>query len=218
MGFRSTRRAVLLAAAALLFALLLVPTAANAAVQIAVPQGCVYGSSADTPQTIPYNLAGMAPGAHYSVTLDGQAVATGTADAAGAASGEFPAPTLRHAEKQATVAVNDGTATAQQTIDLTDFDAAITPSTGATRRRVKIALFGWVGKTVFLHYLPPHSKKATRTVRIAKTTGTCGHATARLSHLFPRGARKGKWRLIFDTSRTYRSSTKLKIEYDTTIR
>ena len=214
MEFRSARRVALCAS----LTVLALPAAAHAAVKIAVPQGCVYASSADTTQTIPYNLAGMAAGAHYAVNLDGRQVASGTADASGAASGEFDAPVLRHAERKATVSVSDGQTTDQQTIQLTDFDAAITPSTGSTRRRVKVALFGWVGNTVFLHYIPPHSRKPSQTIRIAKTTGTCGRATARIRHLFPAGARKGNWKLIFDTRRRYSSKTKLRIEYDTTIR
>jgi hypothetical protein len=214
MGFRSARRISLIAAAIVLLA----PAAARAAVKLAVPTGCVYASTTDTQQTIPYNLAGLVPGAHFTVSLDGKAVANGTAPANGQASGNFPAPVVTHAERQATVSVTDGQTTDQQTIDLTDFDAVITPSTGSTRRRVKVRLFGWVGKTVFLHYLPPHAKKPSRTVRIAKTRGRCGHATAHLKHLFPANARRGKWRLIFDTSRAYRTNTKLRIRYDTTIR
>jgi hypothetical protein len=214
MGFRAARRISLIAGATVL----IVPAAAHAAVRLAVPTGCVYASSAGSKQTIPYNIAGLVAGAHFTVSLDGKAVANGTAPATGQASGEFPAPTLNHAEKQATVSVTDGQTTDQQTIELTDFDAAITPATGSTSRRVKVALFGWVGKTVFLHYLPPHATKPSRTVRITKTRGTCGRATAHLKHLFPAGARRGKWRLIFDTSRAYHSKTKLRIEYDTTIR
>jgi hypothetical protein len=214
MGFRSARRIALLAGATVL----IVPAAAHAAVQLAVPKGCVYASSAGTPQTVPYNIAGLTPGAPFTISLDGKAVANGTAPADGKATGEFKAPVLSHAEKQATVSVTDGHTTNQQTIDLTDFDAAITPSTGSTRRRVKVALFGWGGKTVFLHYLAPHSTKPARTVRVTRTSGRCGHATTHLKHLFPAGARRGKWRLIFDTSRAYHSTTQLRIEYDTTIR
>jgi hypothetical protein len=214
MGSGSARRVALIAGVVALAA----PAAAHAAVKIAVPQGCVYASSADTAQTVPYNLAGMAAGAHYTVKLDGTSVATGVADATGVASGEFPAPVLHHIDRQSTVSVTDGVSTDQQTIDLTDFDATITPSTGAVRRRVKISLFGWVGKTVFLHYLPPHSKKPSQTIRVTRTSGRCGHGTARLPHLFPTGAKRGAWRLIFDTSRRYHSTAKLRIEYDTTIR
>jgi hypothetical protein len=213
MGSRSARRVALIAGVMALAA----PAAAHAAVKIAVPKGCVYASSADTAQTVPYNLAGMAAGAHYTVKLDGTAVATGVADATGLGSGEFPAPVLRHTDRQSTVSVTDGVSTDQQTIDLTDFDATITPSTGTVRRRVKISLFGWVGKTVFLHYIAPHATKPSRTVRVTRTGGRCGRGTARLAHLFPAGAKRGAWRLIFDTSRRYHSTAKLRIEYDTTI-
>jgi hypothetical protein len=198
-------------------AALAAPAAANAAVKIAVPTGCVYASTADTAQSVPYNLAGMTAGAHYVVSLDGKAVANGTADAGGRASGDFPAPILHHTAKQAAVSVTDGTTTDTQTIDLTDFDAAITPSTGSARRAIRIALFGWVGKTVFLHYLPPGAKKPSRTVRVARTTGRCGHGRARLAHLFPTAAKRGAWRLVFDTTRAYHASTRLRIEYDTSI-
>jgi hypothetical protein len=215
MGLRSVRRIALLAG----FALFWVPSVAHAAVQIRVPSGCIYGSSSDTPQTIPYNLAGLAPSGHYVVTLDGKQVATGNADASGAASGEFPAPLIRHAERHAVVSVTDGQTSDSHTIDLTDFDAAVTPSTGSTRRAVRISLWGWVRKTVYLHWIPPHSRKAASTARITKTGGTCGHATARLPHLFPAGAKKGRWKLIFDTSRKLSKSTNpLRIEYDITVR
>ena len=214
MGLRSVRGVAPLLGLALLWA----PAAAHAAVQISVPHGCVYGSSSDTTQSIPFNLAGAAPNARYVVSLDGKQVATGTAAANGAASGKFDAPKIHHAERSATISVTDGHTTASQKIDLTDFDAAVAPTTGSTRRAVRISLWGWVGKTVYLHYLAPHSHKASSTVRVAKTSGTCGHATGRLKHLFPAGAQKGGWKLIFDTTRKLSKQTNpLRIEYDITV-
>jgi hypothetical protein len=210
MNTRLARRVAFAAA----LSLMAIPAAAHAAVQIGVPTGCVYGSSPGTPQTIPYDLSGLTPGASYTVSLGGKPRAAGTAKADGTASGEFTAPLIHHAVRTETATVQSNGATASQKIDLTDFDAAITPSSGPESRAVKIALYGWVGKTVFLHYLAPHSKTAFSTVRVAKTGGKCGHARARLTHLFPAGSAAGPWRLIFDTSRKYHSNTKLRIEYD----
>jgi hypothetical protein len=194
--------------------LLAIAPAAHAAVEIGVPTGCVYGSSPGTPQTIPYDLTGLAPGAPFTVSLGGKVRDSGTAKVDGTASGEFAAPDIHHGVRTETATVQSNGATASQRIDLTDFDAAITPSGGASTRAVRIALYGWVGKTVFLHYLAPHSKTPYRTIRITKTGGKCGHARARLAHLFPTAISPGSWRLIFDTSRKYHSNTKLRIEYD----
>src|SRR4030088_2163672 len=112
MGRRSACRVALMAGVVATAA----PAAAHAAAKIAVPTGCVYASSADAAQTIPYNLAGLTPSAHYTVSLDGRSVKTGVADTTGSATGDFPAPVLRHTEKQATVSVSDGTTTDQQKI------------------------------------------------------------------------------------------------------
>ena len=215
MGLRSARFLAFLAG----FAAFSAPSVAHAAVQLAVPKGCIYGSTASVSQTIPYNVVGMAANAGYTVSLDGSQVATGTADASGVASGTFAAPDIHHAERTATVAVTDGLTTATQTIDLTDFDAGVTPVGGSARRAVRISLWGWVDKTVFLHYVAPGSHKAARTVRVAKTAGTCGHATARITHLFPAGTKKGHWKLVFDTSRKLsRASAALRIAYDIAVR
>jgi hypothetical protein len=200
-------------------ALIWAPSIAHAAVQLAVPKGCIYASSSSTSQTIPFNVSGMAAGAHYVVALDGTVVTSGTANATGDASGTFASPSVHHAERQAVVSVSDGTATASKTIDLTDFDAGVTPAGGSTRRAVHVSLWGWVGKTVFLHYLAPRSKKAARTVRIARTTGTCGHAQARIPHLFPAGTKKGNWKLVFDSKRRLGKPTDpLRIDYTIAVR
>jgi hypothetical protein len=215
MGLRSARRVALLAGVALVWT----PAMAHAAVQIAVPHGCIYGSSSTTSQTIPFNVAGMAANSPYQVSLDGNTVATGTANASGQAAGSFASPKMRHSEREAVVSVTDGLTTDTKIIDLTDFDAAVTPVTGSAHRAVRVSMWGWVGKTVFLHYIAPGAKKPARTVRLAKTGGMCGHAQARIPHLFPRGAKAGTWKLVFDSSRRLRrSSDPFRIEYNIAVR
>ena len=210
MGLRSVRRIALLAGVVLVCT----PALARAAVQIAVPKGCIYGSSSSVSQTIPFNLAGMAANSPYQVSLDGTAVATGNADASGAASGTFASPKMHHSERQAVVSVTDGLTTDSKIIDLTDFDAAVTPVSGSSRRAVHVNLWGWAGRTVFLHYIAPGSTKAARTIRVAKTGGMCGHAQAHIAHLFPRGTKPGTWRLVLDSKRRLsRSSDPFRFEY-----
>jgi hypothetical protein len=211
MGLGSVRRIALLAGVALVCT----PALAHAAVQIAVPTGCLYGSSSNTSQTIPFNVAGMAANAPYQVSLDGNAVATGTANASGQASGTFASPKLHHSERQAVVSVTDGLTTDTKIIDLTDFDAGVTPVSGSSRRAIRVNLWGWVGKTVFLHYIAPGSTKAARTIRVARTGGICGHAQRRIAHLFPRGTKAGTWRLVFDSRRRLsKASDPFRIEYN----
>jgi len=53
----------------------------------------------------------------------------------------------------------------------------------------------------------------------ARTGGLCGHARARIAHLFARRTKKGHWKLVFDTKRKLsKSSDPLRIEYDIAVR
>jgi hypothetical protein len=80
---------------------------------------------------------------------------------------------------------------------------------------VRITLYGWGrARTVYLHFVPPRSRRAKRTIRIARTEGMCGHATRRLRHFWPFLPRtSGTWRLQFDTRATYSPKASLAIPY-----
>ncbi len=82
-----------------------------------------------------------------------------------------------------------------------------------------IHLNGWGrGQTVYLHFVPPRSRRAVRTVRVGRTAGGCGHATLRLAHFWPFVPRKaGAWRLQFDVKRAYDPANRLAVTYQSLI-
>lgn len=101
---------------------------------------------------------------------------------------------------------------------VTLFDANITPPSGRPDRRVRIQLNGWgAGRTIWLHYVAPGSHRSVKNLRIARTAGTCGHATARLAHLYPFRASAGTWRLQFDAKAGYSSRSTPRISFTSTI-
>jgi hypothetical protein len=85
------------------------------------------------------------------------------------------------------------------------FGAAIQPKTNRSRpkprRSATISLGGWLGKTVYAHFIPPFpATKSKVTAKVGKTQGVCGHLTKHVTHLFPFTPRPGgTWQVIFDT-------------------
>lgn len=95
---------------------------------------------------------------------------------------------------------NTATASGQEAA----FTGAIAPKSKQSkpkpRRKVRISLEGWLGKTVYAHFIPPFPKtKSKKTIKIGKTRGNCGKLTKRLSHLFPFKPTAGAWQVVLDT-------------------
>jgi hypothetical protein len=200
MRTRSSVVAAVLAVAAA------IPAAASAA-QIQTDRSCYQ----DAPGTIAVSGNGFEPNQSYQVTLDGQALpnGTGTTDAAGGIAGSFPTPQLAGSGVHAyTLGVVQGANAATTGFSVTPFLADFSPGQGNPKTlRVRFKVFGFglvtANPIVYLHYVRPNGK-LKRTIRLGKAQGVCGQIkrTSR-KKLFPFSAERGKWKLQFDTRRSY---------------
>jgi hypothetical protein len=189
--------------------LLLVPAAAHGAA-VQTDRTC-YLQTDRTNVTVSGN--GFAPGRPYSVSLDGTALTggLGTMDAGGAMQGAFapPALTADELERTFTVAVTSDALSAQSQFTVTRLKANFTPSEGdPTKLRVRFSVAGFGlamhDPDVYVHYVTPRGR-LKETIRLGRATGQCGRiARTAKRRLFPfRAPALGKWRLQFDTSRSF---------------
>jgi hypothetical protein len=200
----TARSRALVAALALATA---VPAAASAA-QIQTDRSCYQ----DNAGTVAVSGNGFEPNQPYQVTLDGQPLpnGTGTTDAAGGLAGSFPTPELSGNSVHAyTLGIVQGANAPTTSFSVTPFFADFSPGSGNPKTlhvRFKVFGFGLVtaNPSVYLHYVRPNGK-LKRTIRLGRAQGICGQIkrTAR-KKLFPFHAERGKWRLQFDTRKTYR--------------
>lgn len=213
------RKAMRVAAPVMAYVMLAASAGTAQAATLTLPGACGLASDSRLgPQRIPFRVDGLRPSSPFTVTANGKPVGDGTTDAAGAAVGTFSAPFLDDADKAYSIVVSDGIASATAGITLTTHSVSVKPGSGKPNRRVKIRLFGWLGKTVYMHFIPPHKKKASRTVRLAKTAGPCGHGTKRLPHFYATARPKaGVWMIVFDTARKYKKGAPLAIRFKSTI-
>ena len=201
MRTRSSAVAAVLAVAAA------VPAAASAA-QIQTDRSCYQ----DNTGTVAVSGNGFEPNQSYQVTLDGQPLpnGTGTTDAAGGIAGSFPTPELAGNSVHAyTLGIVQGANVPTTGFSVTPFLADFTPGSGNPKTlhvRFKVFGFGLVtaNPIVYLHYVRPNGK-LKRTIRLGKAQGVCGQIkrTSR-KKLFPFSAERGKWKLQFDTRKSYR--------------
>jgi len=154
---------------------------------------------------------GYTPGAAYTVLRDGQAIGSGMVAADGSVTGSFTSGELEAgvAERSFDLAVTDGTNQAATRFRVSRFRAEFEPSRGdPATLRVRFSVFGFgrPGLPIYVHYLRPGGA-LTQTVRLGMTRGVCGSITrTRMRRLFPFRPTAGRWRLQFDTRRTYRRS------------
>ena len=154
---------------------------------------------------------GYTPGAAYTVLRDGQAIGSGMVAADGSVTGSFTSGELEAgvAERSFDLAVTDGTNQAATRFRVSRFRAECEPSRGdPATLRVRFSVFGFgrPGHPIYVHYLRPGGA-LTQTVRLGMTRGVCGSITrTRMRRLFPFRPTAGRWRLQFDTRRTYRRS------------
>jgi hypothetical protein len=194
--------------------LLLVPAAAHGAA-VQTDRTC-YLQTDRTNVTVSGN--GFTPGRPYSVSLDGTALTggLGTMDAGGAMEGAFAPPALTddELERTFTVAVTSDALTAQSQFTVTRLKADFTPSEGdPTKLRVRFSVAGFGlamhDPDVYVHYVTPKGR-LKQTIRLGKATGQCGRiARTAKRRLFPfRAPALGKWRLQFDTSKSFTKGVK----------
>jgi hypothetical protein len=193
---------------------LLVPAVAHGAA-VQTDRIC-YLQTAKTNVTVSGN--GFTPGAAYNVLLDGTALTggTNTIDAGGAFQGAFEPPTLAEdeLERQFTVTATSGATSVSTKFTVTQLKADFSPATGDPQKlkvRFSVAGFGLnaANPDVYVHYVDPRGK-LKETVRLGRATGQCGRIVRTAKRrLFPFASpRLGKWKLQFDTTKTFHSGVK----------
>ena len=205
------RRALLLAPAAVLAA---VPAAHGATLMTA--RTCYLQT--DKAPSVEVAASGFAPGRPYSVALDGAPLpgGTGQTDDAGAMSGKFgPALATGELERTFQLAVSSDDLVAATAFTVTRFRADFTPTKGnPATLRVRFSAFGFglvkPQQDVYVHYVRPNGR-LKRTVRLGRAAGQCGSiARTNKRRLFPFALKRsdtGRWKLQFDTSKTYKKGT-----------
>jgi hypothetical protein len=207
----------------LIVSLLLLPLlgaapSAAAAATISVDRAC-YADPGQRKDTVILTGSGFTPNAQYQVTLDGRPLTggTGTTDGAGNLSGTFTSPELAGGTRahRYTLGVQEGANAPTATFQVSRLLADFTPAAGDPQSlKVRFEVFGFglsgvAAPPIYLHYVRPGSGKVERTIRLGTGKGVCGTIPRTARHrLFPFPARRGTWRLQFDTSKTYVPGTK----------
>lgn len=198
-------------------ALAAAPVPAAPAAEVHTDRAC-YADPGQRQDTVAFSGSGLTAGAPYQMTLDGSPLTggAGNADADGALTGSFAAPSLlatapRHARQHTYVlGVRDasGSVPLTTTFTVSQLYATFAPSSGDPRSlkvRFKLYGFGLAGTgapRIYLHYVAPDGRVA-HTVRLGTAKGACGALKTARRRLFPFAARRGAWKLQFDTSRRY---------------
>ena len=110
------------------------------------------------------------------------------------------------AERSFDLALTDGTNQAATRFRVSRFVAEFAPARGnPSTLKVRFSVFGFgrPGLPIYVHYLKPGGVVA-RTVRLGRTRGSCGSIPrTRLRRLFPFHPVAGRWRLQFDTRKSF---------------
>jgi hypothetical protein len=202
---RARIRPVLLAAALVAAA----PAAADAAT-IELNRSCYL-----TEGVVGLSGSGFAVNAPVTVTQNGQQIGTAQTNALGSFQVSYSAPAVSETQRQTAIDVSatDGVNTASTSSKVSAFNADFSPSSG-NPRTLKVNfeadgfnLLGGSASTVYLHYIAPGGKRKM-TKRLGKAQGACGQLSTRKRKLFPFAAKRGTWRLQWDTRKTYKKCTK----------
>ncbi len=197
-------------------AVLLLTGAASASAATLQLNGACFADPGQRADTITLTGSGFAPSTAYQVTLDGQALPNGAGrtDAAGNLTGSLPSPSIadyagsKALEHTFTLGIQDGTNTATAQFTVSKLFANFTPSSGNPKTlKVRFALngFGLSGATnppIYVHYVQPGGG-SIKTYKLGTASGACGKLTSAKRRLFPFTARRGNWKLQFDTSKKY---------------
>jgi hypothetical protein len=186
--------------------LLAVPCAAARAATVQTDLPCYLEN-----RSVAVTGSGFAPGAPFSVLRDGQAIGGGTVGPDGRVTGSFASGALETgiAERAFDLTLTDGTNQAATKFSVSRFRAEFRPARGnPATLRVRFSVFGFgrMGLPVYLHYLRPDGH-SMRTIKLGATHSVCGSITrTRMRRLFPFRPGAGRWRLQFDTRKSYRRS------------
>jgi hypothetical protein len=159
--------------------------------------------------------SGFAPNVPVAITQNGAQIGTAQTDALGSFQGSYSAPEVSEADRQSEIDVSasDGRNTATAAGKVSAFNADFSPASGNPRTlKVRFTadgfnLLGTRPNTVYLHYVAPGGKVKT-TKRLGQAQGGCGQLSTGLRKLFPFSAKRGTWRLQWDTRKSYKKCTK----------
>lgn len=160
-------------------------------------------------EPVTYTGGPFRPFSTVDVALDGIGAGSRPVFATGIVAGRLTAPdTGGAAQRPFTLTVTDPenpALTATATRLASEFNVTVQPGGGAaaaTRRRINARGFT-NGGTLYAHVVRGRSK---RNLRIGRLTGACGDLRVK-RRLFAAGARRGTYRVQFDTSRRYSGRT-----------
>ncbi|MDQ4040808.1 MAG: hypothetical protein M3141_03565 [Actinomycetota bacterium] len=194
------------------------PGAAGAAT-LTLDHGCYLAKQPRLPsgQTIVVRAEGFAPDAPVTFRLGATPVLTVNADAAGAATGQFAAPSLGSPSvfrATRTLTASDGAVQASTALELRQLAADFLPSRGNPRTlRVRFYVYGFgplltalgrrTSQRVYEHVFDPRGRRRVTTL-VGRTSGPCGDLRTTRRRILPfRRVRDGRWRFVFTTSPRY---------------
>jgi hypothetical protein len=194
----------------LTIALTLALSGSAVAAQIQTDRPC-YATPSSGGVTVTVSANGLDPSQPYTLEDGGKTIASGTTDATGAIATTISVPRLGSGHDSSThrLVVTEGANSVTTTFGVARLTAGFSPSAGdPAHLRVRFAGTGFALQTpkptVYLHEVDP-TGHAVRTVSLGHATGACGtFHTGKAQKLFFTPPRHGRWRLQFDTSRTYR--------------
>jgi len=183
--------------------LVLAPGAQAATLESPVP--CVR--SVPNAESFPLRATGFPPGAALSFLADGQAFASGRADALGSFDNSlapFVAPPLNSFVQTVQVSADDGAGTVAGPIAVRMTQIAVdAPSRSNPASRVRFRVYGFAnGQRVYLHVR--RNGKTRKRVSMGRTAAPCGKLTKRMRFMPLRDYRLGTYLYAFSHSRRYR--------------
>jgi hypothetical protein len=202
------RSAVLPSLAAIALA---VPAAAPAAT-LSVDKPC-YGPG----EQVEFSGGGYTASGPVSLSVSGQQLGVGNANAVGEFAVGIPAPTIDGKERTDVFTATDQTnlaLTASTPVKVTSLNVDVTPKNGNPGRTKKIVARGFTtGKVLYAHV---RRGKQRRNLRIGALEGACKTLTAR-RQLFATDAKSGVYKVQFDTKRKYSARTVPQVAFLVTV-
>jgi hypothetical protein len=161
--------------------------------------------------------AGFTPSGAVAISVEGQQLGTGDADAAGAFTLGLTAPTIDGRQRTDTFTATDQTnlaVTASVPVKLTSLDVRIKPKDGNPGRKKRITARGFTdGKTLYAHV---RRGKLKRNIKIGRLKGACKTLNVK-KRLFSPDAKSGIYKVFFDTRRRYSAKTDQSIGFQVLI-
>ena len=164
------------------------------------------GRARDKRETISVHATGFTPTSVLDLLIDGQLVASGTADAFGATRAAVPAPFQGRGERPFTLVVverDNPVNVVSATSRVTNLGVTLRPNPAKPSRKVRFRGRGFTkAAPVFAHYV--FGGLLQKTVRLATLpTGPCGVFSVKRRQIPVAKARVGDWLLQIDQQRRW---------------